>query len=202
LLAGRITAPGRIELVEVAEPRLEEGAGKGDIIFQIEKACLCGSDTPYFDEVHPRYPLDVGHSLHEMIGTVVATNGAKFHAGDRVLAVPVEQRGLFERFRLSEERAIPLDPRPLPEHGLLAQPLGTVLFALKKIPHLLDLDVAIVGQGPIGQLFCAALRNDYCHRSFGVAAEDESTDGGDGDDLQREGRSGRDGAADHGRADG
>jgi threonine dehydrogenase-like Zn-dependent dehydrogenase len=159
LLAGRISARGRIELVDVAEPRLEDGAGKGEIIFQIEKACLCGSDTPYFDETHLRYPLDVGHSLHEMIGTVVATNGEKFRVGDRVLAVPVEQRGLFERFRLSEERAIPLDPRPLPEHGLLAQPLGTVLFALKKIPHLLDMDVAIVGQGPIGQLFCAALRN-------------------------------------------
>jgi threonine dehydrogenase-like Zn-dependent dehydrogenase len=75
LLAGRITARGRIELVEVAEPRLEDGAGRGEIIFQIENACLCGSDTPYFDEVHAKYPLDVGHSLHEMIGTVVATNG-------------------------------------------------------------------------------------------------------------------------------
>ena len=41
----------------------------------------------------------------------------------------------------------------------MAQPLGTVIFALKKLPEILDQDVAIVGQGPVGQLFCGALRN-------------------------------------------
>jgi threonine dehydrogenase-like Zn-dependent dehydrogenase len=34
-----------------------------------------------------------------------------------------------------------------------------VLYALKKVPNLLDHDIAVVGQGPIGQLFCACLRN-------------------------------------------
>jgi threonine dehydrogenase-like Zn-dependent dehydrogenase len=42
---------------------------------------------------------------------------------------------------------------------VLAQPLGTVICALKKLPTVLDKDVAVVGQGPMGQLFCAALRN-------------------------------------------
>jgi threonine dehydrogenase-like Zn-dependent dehydrogenase len=65
----------------------------------------------------------------------------------------------MERFRVSQERAIPLDPRAPDEHALLAQPLGTVLFALRKLPNLIDWNVAVVGQGPIGQLFCAALRN-------------------------------------------
>jgi threonine dehydrogenase-like Zn-dependent dehydrogenase len=94
-----------------------------------------------------------------MIGRVVQTNGSRFRAGDRVLCVPVNQEGLFERFRVSEQRAIPLDPRPPEEQALLAQPLGTVIYALKKLPNLIDWDVAVVGQGPIGQLFCAALRN-------------------------------------------
>ena len=94
-----------------------------------------------------------------MVGTVADTTGRRFKKGDKVLAVPVAQVGLFERFALSEERAIPLDPRRPPEAALLAQPLGTVIFALKKLPPVLDLDVAVVGQGPMGQIWCAVLRN-------------------------------------------
>jgi threonine dehydrogenase-like Zn-dependent dehydrogenase len=165
MLAGRITKLGTIELANVEEPELaprdssEAGAGGGEIIFQPRHACLCGSDLPYVYEAQPSYPLADGLSLHEMVGTVVATSGTRFRAGDRVLAVPVGQVGLFERFRLSEERAIPLDPRVPPEVALLAQPLGTVIYGLKKLPPILDLDVAVVGQGPIGQLFVSALRN-------------------------------------------
>ena len=158
MLAGQIPVPGRIELVEAPEPTLGPDS-KGQIIFQVECACLCGSDLPYFDHSDRRYPPGLGHSLHEMIGSVVATSGTRFKPGDRVLAVPVEQRGLWERFVLSEDRAIPLDKRVPEEHALLAQPLGTVIYALKKLPTVLDQDVVIVGQGPIGQLFNSALRN-------------------------------------------
>ncbi|MCZ6795306.1 MAG: zinc-binding dehydrogenase [Planctomycetota bacterium] len=169
MLAGRIVARGRIELVEAPEPELDHGSRAsggqeggetgGEIIFQPRLACLCGSDLPYFDGDHPEYPLSLGHSLHEMVGTVVDSSGERFRPGDRVLAVPVDQRGLFERFRVDEERAIPLDESLPLDRAVIAQPLGTVLHALRKLPSLLGLDIAVVGQGPIGQLFCAALRN-------------------------------------------
>ncbi len=81
--------------------------------------------------------------------------------------MPIRQRGLYERYTLSEERAIPLDHRRPPEQALLAQPLGTVIFALKKLPSVLDKDVVIVGQGPIGQLFNASLRNLGRAKSLG-----------------------------------
>jgi threonine dehydrogenase-like Zn-dependent dehydrogenase len=161
LLAGHITAPNKIELVEIEPPRLEATppAGEGQIVFEPQLACLCGSDLPYFDGEQGGYPLPVGYSLHEMIGRVVASNGQRYKPGDRVLAVPVKQHGCFEQFVVSETRAIPLDPRRPPEEALLAQPLGTVIFAIKKLPQVLDMDVAVVGQGPIGQMFCAVLRN-------------------------------------------
>lgn len=172
MLAGHIHAPGKIKLIDVPEPRLEPrlpgDSGPGEIIFQVELACLCGSDLLYFEADYPEFPPVVGHSLHEMIGTVVDTNGRRFKPGDRVLCVPVNQEGLFERYRVSEARAIPLDPRKPVEQALLAQPLGTVIYALKKIPHLIDLDVAVVGQGPIGQLFNAALRNVGARRIIGI----------------------------------
>ncbi len=157
MLAGQITAPGRIELIDVAEPGLPPAPGH--ILFQPELACLCGSDLPYFDGQYPDESLQTGHSLHEIIGTVIATNGKRFRPGDRVLAVPVNQVGLFERFPLAEDRAILLDPRAEPELALLAQPLGTVLCAIRKLPPVVDQTLAVVGQGPIGQMFCAVLRN-------------------------------------------
>lgn len=161
MLAGQIVSPGQIRLIEVPEPQFTRPAG--EIIFQPEQTCLCGSDLPYFDDAFDgdpaTYPRAVGHSLHEMVGTVTATNGTLYKVGDRVLTVPVNQVGLFERYAVDERRAIPLDTRVPAEQALMAQPLGTVIFALKKLPRIMDLDIVIVGQGPIGHLFNMSLRN-------------------------------------------
>jgi threonine dehydrogenase-like Zn-dependent dehydrogenase len=163
LLAGHFPAKHRVELIEVPEPVLEprpaDPACPGEIIFQPEVSCLCGSDLPYFNAEAPEFPnRSVGHSLHEMVGTVTATNGRRWKPGDRVLVVPVNQRGLFERYIVTEDRAIPVDPRLPFDRAFLAQPLGTVIYALKKLPQVLDKDVAVVGQGPIGQMYNAVLR--------------------------------------------
>ncbi len=166
MLAGQITKPGQIELLDIDEPTLPDEPGH--IIFQPELTCLCGSDLPFFDGQLTSEPHQVGHSLHEMIGTVVDTNGERFRTGERVLAVPINQVGLFERFPLSELRAIPLDTRPEEEHALMAQPFGTVLFALRKLPSLIDLTVVVVGQGPIGQMFNAALSNLGARQIIGI----------------------------------
>lgn len=163
MLAGQIYAPRKIRLIEVPDPHLEshvdDPAHQGEILFQPQLGCLCGSDLPFFDGQDPEYPCEVGQSLHEIIGTVVETNGTRFRPGDRVLCVPVEHFGLWERFRVSQRRAIPLDPRADDATALLAQPLGTVICAMRKMPHVLGLNVAIVGQGPMGLLFAATLRS-------------------------------------------
>ena len=171
MLVSHLVAPGKIELIEAPEPVLSPASrgatGQGEIIFQPETTCLCGSDLPYFigsDE----WEIEIGHSLHEMIGTVTATNGQRWKAGDRVLAVPVMQLGLMERFILDETRAIPIATNIPEEHALMAQPLGTALFALKKLPNLLDKTVAVVGQGPMGQLMNAALSNMGAREIIGI----------------------------------
>jgi threonine dehydrogenase-like Zn-dependent dehydrogenase len=160
VFAAHITGPSRIELVDVPEPAfLPRDDGGKQILFQPELTCLCGSDLPYFMRTEEQPNPEVGHSLHEMVGRVVQTDGKRFKAGDRVLCVPFNQQGFFERYPISEERAIPLDTRVPEECALLAQPLGTAIYALKKLPSVLDKDVVVVGQGPMGQLFCGALRN-------------------------------------------
>lgn len=173
MLAGHFVSRRQVRLVEVDEPQLPAAnTASRQILFQPEMTCLCGSDLPYFDgdfEGQPvSYPQPPGMSLHEMVGTVVATNGNRWTPGTRVLAVPVGQHGLFERFVLSEERAISLAPGLPDEMAMLAQPFGTVIFALKKLPNMIDRDVLVLGQGPIGQMFNAGLRNMGARRIIGV----------------------------------
>jgi threonine dehydrogenase-like Zn-dependent dehydrogenase len=165
VFAGEIYQPRQVRLVDVPEQVLDE---PGEILFQPELACLCGSDLLYFEGDYPEYPPRIGQSLHEMIGRVVATTGTRFSQGDRVLCVPIEHFGFYERYRVSERRAIPLDPRPNEEHALLAQPLGTVICGIKKLETVLDQDVVVVGQGPIGLLFTITLRNLGARRIIAV----------------------------------
>ena len=169
MFAGHMPAPGQVELVEISEPELppRDPEGPGQIIFQPTLSCLCGSDLPFF-QGSDEFPILEGHSLHEMIGTVVATNGERYQVGEEVLAVPLDQRGLYERYVVDETRAIPVDTRVAREHALLAQPLGTVIYALKKLPNVLDLDFAVVGQGPIGQLYNLALSNMGARQVIGI----------------------------------
>ncbi len=172
MFAAHIYAPRKIHLVDVPEPVLgpvpDDPVNQGEIIFQPELGCLCGSDLPYFDGQEPEYPAEVGQSLHETIGRVVMTNGTRFQPGDRVLCIPVNHFGFFERFRVSQQRAIPIDPRASDEEAVLAQPLGTVLCAMRKLPPVLGWTVVVVGQGPIGQIFNAVLRNLGAHEIIAV----------------------------------
>ena len=170
MLTSELYAPGKIRLVEVPEPVLAptppDGVS-GQIIFQPETTCLCGSDLPYFigsDE----WPIERGHSLHEMIGRVTATNGKRWQVGDRVLAVPRSQKGLSERFIVDENRVVEIATDLPEEQVLMAQPLGTVIYALKKVSQILDRDVAVVGQGPMGQLITASLRNLGARHIIGI----------------------------------
>ena len=50
----------------------------------------------------------------------------------------------------------------------MAQPLGTALFALRKLPSLYGKTVAIVGQGPMGQIFNAALKGSGARLVIGI----------------------------------
>lgn len=165
MLAGQITQRRRIELIDHPEP----GPGQfGEIVFQPEIGCLCGSDVPYFAAKHPEYPLQVGLSLHEMVGTVLWADGGRFREGQKVLAVPTNHVGIFERFAISEKLVLPLDLRRPLEETIISQPLGTVLYGLRMLPNLLGWNVAVVGQGPIGQLFCGALRNLGAKQIIGI----------------------------------
>ena len=171
----QITGPRKAEIIEVEMPVLKEG----DVRVRIQKTCLCGSDIPYFgydqqkllDEGKPNaaghidysqsnvYPLPAGLSLHECVGVVVESASSDFQEGDFVLALPFDQYGFFEYLTLPESRIFPLPEEPVSKQEILmAQPLGTLLYAWRMMPEIEGKKVAVIGQGPIGLMFNALLK--------------------------------------------
>jgi len=181
VFAAQIVAPRLTRLVDVEEPTL---TAREQVKIRMERGCLCGSDSPLFDydmnevidtaQRHPEkrrsipfvdyesdpYPMLIGQSIHECLGTVVETTSDRFKEGDFVLALPNAHDGLVEFMVAAADRAIHL-PRDAvsKDEILMTQPLGTVVWACQKLGNLLDQDIVVAGQGPMGLLFTHMLAN-------------------------------------------
>jgi threonine dehydrogenase-like Zn-dependent dehydrogenase len=160
LKSAQFVAPRKIEIVDLPEPDFSE-APPESVLVQVERTGICASDMPPFYQNRPpeAYPFGLGLSLHECVGTVVASNCPRFREGDRVLSFPQGVGGLVERFRSSSAATIPLPEFQPLEHLLMAQPLGTVIWAMRKLPPLLGKEVVVLGQGPMGLLLTHVLSN-------------------------------------------
>lgn len=160
MLAGQITGPRRLEMIEIPIPEIKEG----QILVKLEAGAVCGSDIPFF-LVEPGHPLMVDRqsplppflSLHELVGHVAVSRCSRFQEGDRVLALPYEHLGLGEYFVSEPAMAVPIPKGPA-DQLVLSQPLGTVIHACLKLPNVLGHTAVVLGQGPIGLLFTALLR--------------------------------------------
>jgi threonine dehydrogenase-like Zn-dependent dehydrogenase len=168
--AGQVAGLGRIGLVEVDKPRPPHD---GEVVVAAETGCLCGSDIPFFSEPQAKYPLTPGLSLHEIIGRVTSSASPSFRAGDRVLAMPLGLLGCAEQLLIADNRLVPVDEALSNEAAVISQPMATVLSALSVVPNVIGLTVAVVGQGPIGQLFNACLSSAGAARIIGIDVRDE-----------------------------
>jgi threonine dehydrogenase-like Zn-dependent dehydrogenase len=180
--AVQITARRKVELVEIEEPQIQPSE-TDTIKVRVEKGCLCGSDVPFFEydlsglehttqearfflhsgldyDRDSIYPLRPGLSLHECLGTVVDSTSDRFRVGEYVLAIPGRHDAFLECFTVAADHAIPMPKEGVKENEILmAQPLGTVICACRKFGNVLNKDVVVFGQGPIGLLFDHLLRN-------------------------------------------
>ena len=190
--AARITGPMKIEIVEVEKPEVEEG----QILVQSKVAAICGSDMPHFLNERPmEYPLAPGAPGHENIGVVVQTRCKEYKEGDEVLGLPIGGRGFAEYFASVPAGTVRLPAGDVEDKLVVAQPLGTVIHACRKLFHPLlhpgrgedgPLDVeswrlpgtkvAIVGQGPIGLLFTAMMRSMEAETIIGIDLVDYRLD--------------------------
>ena len=170
--AGQVVAPERIDIVEAERPDLKlerenPDALKDLVLVRTVNAAICGSDHPLFTGP-ANYPATPGVSLHESIGIIEKswTNGCR--EGDLVLALPQGSSAMAEYFLGLGASVTPL-PAELPQEQLLmAQPLGTVIYCLRKLGHWFNAEVAVVGQGPMGLLFTSMMRNLGAARIIGI----------------------------------
>lgn len=159
--ASRIVARGKVAFVDVAVPE----PGPGHVVVRPLCLSLCGSDIYhllYLDE--EAYPEPVGSSGHEMIGVVerVGKGVTGLRAGELALTLSPNHTAMTERYLTDAEYVIPLPEGPQLEDLLMAQQLGTVIYAARRLPNLVGAVAAVIGQGSAGILWAQVLRRHGC----------------------------------------
>jgi len=147
---------------EVPTPEPEAGR----VLVRMLMSSICGTDLHYVFHGWPRnnWPLPPGSPGHEGVGVVIGDGGTEFRAGQRVLTVPNiwEARNFAEVQLVSTHFLIPLPDTIEVAHLLMAQQLGTVIFAARELPTLNGETVAVLGQGSAG------LFHDFWLRRIGA----------------------------------
>jgi len=172
--------PKKIEIRNVPQPKIKAT----EVLMQSKSIGICGTDLHIYSG---GYKVPKGSILgHEFSGVIVKVGSKvkKFKIGDRIvgehvipcghcefckrgkpnLCSQVEIIGVDKPGALGEYVAIPEDlcyklPKNISfEEAALIEPLSISVYALKQAGQLLDRDVAIVGQGPIGILLDQLLK--------------------------------------------
>ncbi len=158
---------GRAEFVSTPKPQLKPGHA----LVRTGLISLCGSDVHLLYHSEPElYPFAVGTTGHEMVGVVEEVDAAEsdLRPGDVVLALAPTHEAMTELFLVPIDDVIVL-PRGAPlEHLLMAQQLGTVIYACKHLPNLVGKTAAVVGQGSAGLYFDSMLRRMGCECVIGL----------------------------------
>jgi threonine dehydrogenase-like Zn-dependent dehydrogenase len=164
--AAVITAPGRVEIADRPRPQ----PGPGDLLLRTIVASICASD---FHSLFPRTGADGAAREpsdvlgHEAVGVVEESRDPGFQAGDLVLATPPVPIGrTFAEYQCLPARyALPLPAGHDPADLVMAQQLGTAVYALKDFaPGARPSSAAIIGLGPAGLNFVQLL----AHRGVGT----------------------------------
>ena len=161
--AGQVVDRETIEIVDAerldfALERANPDGLKDLVLVRTVNAAICGSDHPLFTGP-ANYPATPGVSLHESIGVIEKSWADGCREGDFALVLPAGSSAMAEYFLGLGASVTPL-PEGLPQEQLLmAQPLGTVIYCLRKLGHFFNAEVAVVGQGPMGLLFTTMMRN-------------------------------------------
>ena len=154
------TELGAIRCEEVAKPQINEG----EVLVRTLAASICGSDLHMVNTgwgMHA-FPAMAGHTGHEAAGRIVESRSPKFSEGDLVLTVPFiwDSRCFADYQAVDDEHVLKLDPDVDLDTVTLAQQLGTVVYAAKRLPESLKGQTCVVvGQGSAGLFWDFTLKN-------------------------------------------
>ena len=163
--SARLIKPRQWELLDLDIPT----AMDGQMLVRLERTAICGTDKSAWIGLAGDYPLAPGQSGHEGMGIVESCPSGRYAVGERVLLYGFD-RPLFQQYVLADDDGGCIR---LPADGdadviLMSQLFGTVLHAFYKLDPVIGQDVVVLGQGPVGQLFNAALRNLGARRIIAV----------------------------------
>jgi L-iditol 2-dehydrogenase len=158
MIGATVAAPGRIEIAEFPIP----AAGPGEVLLRMKAASICGSDLHVaFDGFARTDQLgQPGYPGHEGVGEVLACESGRMAIGTQVLAVPPGQFGrCFAQYQVVEERwVVPLPADADLERSLMAQQLGTTIYAMRRFWSGPGAKVAtVIGAGSAGLFFVQQL---------------------------------------------
>lgn len=150
MFAAKLIAPSRFVFFDCAPPQIES-APPNSIIVRTRRATICGSDAAYFLGTTRIHPLAAEcFPAHECVGEVVASSSPLFRCGDSVMAQPDRFRGLAEFYLARDSHTVHVPNDGNWNKWVMCQPLGTVLWAMRKVGALFHQQVVILGQGAIG----------------------------------------------------
>lgn len=178
MLAAVFEGEGKLTLKEVSVPTLKR---TDQIKIEVEAVGICGTDV-HIVAVPPGYVATPGTILgHEYVGRVVQVGDAVSHlkVGDRVVvnpndycgtcvycqmhqpnlcehvgAIGIHVDGAFARYNVvSGKLAFKIDDAVPVDHGAFAEMLADVINGTNKVRLQPGESAAIIGAGPIGQLY-------------------------------------------------
>jgi L-iditol 2-dehydrogenase len=155
--AARWIGAGRVVCEDAPVPSVADG----EILVRTAYASICGSDLHVVFLDAPPQPGPAGYPGHESTGEVVESRCPGFEPGDCVLTVPHAAAGrcLAEFQSLPGSACIRLPAAARLNHLLMAQQLGTVVYALRGNPlDLIGKDAVVIGQGSAGAFFTFLLK--------------------------------------------
>jgi threonine dehydrogenase-like Zn-dependent dehydrogenase len=157
MLAAVLTGRRRWSVQDVPVPSV----GAGEVLIRTEVAAICGSDLHAAADATSAQPP--GYPGHEAVGMIADSRSPRFAAGERVLCVPpaATSRCFAEWQVLADTSVIPLPSAAPAERLVVAQQLGTAIFAMKRFWPGRDgtgRTAAVLGTGPAGLAFVMLLR--------------------------------------------
>lgn len=140
---------GKVTCIEASRPECPEGG----VLVRSEFASICGSDLHIaIYGMFGSFPMPPGAPGHESTGTVAQSRSKEWKEGEEVLSTPMfwDSRCFAEYQAAKPSVLLKLRPSVPHEHQLMAQQLGTVIYAGKRMPPLFGKTVAVIGQGSAG----------------------------------------------------
>ncbi len=162
MLSAVLIGPGNVVLETVARPVL---TGPGQVVVTNLVSTICGSDVHIVSQGVRPSGAAPGFPGHESVGLVAASSDPLHREGDLVLAVPDLEHagGCAEDQLLPSAFVLPLPAHTAPETAVLAQQLGTVVYAMKRFwpwsaPGVDAGTAVVLGAGSVGLFFTRLCR--------------------------------------------